>query len=370
MKVAYLLGSLNRGGAETLVLDVFKNASNAPFEMIGVHRKGGAYQEEFYAAGPKMIQCAPKRFGLLRYLRQLRQILQQEKVTVIHAQYWMDAVYARFATIGLHIPIVLTFHGYLGAQAKGISAVMYRTAVRIADMLCFVSGYQKEQYAMRYGKIIQRKGEVVYNGIDFGKFDDTGVRCKVYGVRDSLKLCMVGSFNSVRNQKLIVEAMRIIDDRLMMVDKPLFDFYFIGGKYGGEEWRYDECVRYCEEKGLKNVHFLGGRGDVPELLCQMDGFVYATKNDTFGIAVIEAMAAGMPVVVNDHPVMGEVCGEAGEAVWYYRTDDADDAAAALESLLINLQQSKNAAKENAKEVRRKYSIEQYISRLKEIYQKL
>lgn len=369
MKVAYLLGSLNRGGAETLLLDVFNNASKASYEMIGIHRKDGPYREEFYSTGRKMIQCAPKRFGLLRYLWLLRSIIMQEQATVIHSQNWLDAVYAWFATIGLHIPIVLTFHGYLGAEAKGISAIMYRSAIRMADKLCYVSGYQMEQYVARYGEIVRKKGCVVYNGIDFGKFDvvkGEGIR----GLEDErLKLCMVGSFNSVRNQFAVLEALAKVkgleDERMRG-----FDFYFIGARYKGEEWRYDECVKYCEEKGLKHVHFLGSRGDIPALLRQMDGFVYATKNDTFGIAVVEAMAAGLTVVVNDHPVMKEVCGEAGDTVRYYRTDDAEDAAAAIEALLTNMRQSKSAAKENAKRVRQKYNIENHIGQLHSIYQSL
>lgn len=39
MKVAYLLGSLNRGGTETLLLDVFRSADKAPFSFVGIHRK-------------------------------------------------------------------------------------------------------------------------------------------------------------------------------------------------------------------------------------------------------------------------------------------------------------------------------------------
>ena len=69
-----------------MLLDVFRNADKAPFEMIGIHRKGGAYQEEFYAAGPKMILCAPKRMGVLRYLWRLRKLLLREGVTIVHAQ--------------------------------------------------------------------------------------------------------------------------------------------------------------------------------------------------------------------------------------------------------------------------------------------
>ena len=111
-KVAYLLGSLNRGGAETLMLDVFRNAEKAPFEMIGVHRKGGAYKDDFYSAGPKMIQCAPKRFGYIRYLMQLRKLFKSERVTIVHAQQPLEVIYAYLATIGMNIPITQTFHGF------------------------------------------------------------------------------------------------------------------------------------------------------------------------------------------------------------------------------------------------------------------
>ena len=47
MKIAYMLGSLNRGGMETLLLDVFKNARIAEYSFIGIHRKGGKYQPDF-----------------------------------------------------------------------------------------------------------------------------------------------------------------------------------------------------------------------------------------------------------------------------------------------------------------------------------
>ena len=116
---------------------------------------------------------------------------------------------------------------------------------------------------------------------------------------------------------------------------------------------------------MNHVHFLGVRSDVPELLKSMDGFVYSTDHDTFGIAVVEAMAAGLPVVVNDWPVMNEVCGD--DAV-YFKSKDPEDCADKIELLLAELPQRKEAARKNAEIVRRKYSIESYIERLAKIYE--
>ena len=86
--------------------------------------------------------------------------------------------------------------------------------------------------------------------------------------------------------------------------------------------------------------------------------------------MIEAIAAGLPVVVNDWPIMTEVCGRENAGIRYFRTDDVDDAAAKIEALLLNIEESKQAAKANAEIVREKYSIENHIKQLETIYKKI
>lgn len=373
MKVAYLIGSLNRGGAETLLLDIFRRADTAPFEMMVIHRKGGMYEQEFEQLKTKCLKLAPRRGHLLSYLRQLRKILQAEQVTVVHAFYWLEVLYAWFATVGINIPIAITFHGYVGANANRLKGLRYRMAMCMAKKLCFVSAEQMRQYEKRYGSIVRKKGIVLYNGIDFTKLDCIKP-CEdlTFDIgdwtfeKDRVKLCMVGNFNSVRSQMVVCKALQ----KLRVKSQELrdgFDFYFIGSRYTGEEHYYDECVAYCKEHGLENVHFLGTRDDVPSLLKSMDGFVYSSNNDTFGIAVIEAIAAGLPIVVNDHPVMKEVCGEANDGIRYFKTNDAEDAAKALTDMIGNLANSKKAAEANAERVRKKYSIQQHIDTVNQIY---
>ena len=370
MKVAYLFGSLNRGGAETLMLDVFKNASKEDFDFIGIHRKGGPCKDEFYDAG-KMVQCAPKRLGFLRYLWRLRKLLLREQVSIIHGQQPIDTLYGALATIGTGIRVAQTFHGFY--PMKGVAGLLTRLSIRMSDDLCFVSKYEQEWYQKQM-MIEDDKCHVIYNGVDFAKIDK-GERISglvVSGLEDErIKLCMVGNFMTGRDHLTLIKALvKVYGVKCKVYGD--FDFYFIGKRSEATPYIYDECVRVCEENKMKNVHFLGGRGDVPALLKHMDGFVYSTDHDTFGIAVVEAMAAGLPIVVNDWPVMKEVCGDSNENyVRYFRSKDVEDCAEAILQLLKDLEKPTkefNArCAHNSEYVRERYSIESYIERLVNIY---
>lgn len=357
MKVAYLLGSLNRGGTETLMLDVFHNADKAPFSFIGIHRKAGAYQEDFYASGAKVIQCAPKRFGFFQYMRTLRQVLLKEGVNIIHGQQPLDTIYGRLATIGTGIKLIQTFHGFY--PMKGKAGLQTRLSILMSDKLCFVSKYEQEWYQQRM-RIADKKCHIVFNGIDFAKFalKDEGIR----GLKDegTVRLCMVGNFMTGRDHLTLMRALQLLKKRGINN----FEFYFIGKKSESSPQIYDECVRICDENKMNHVHFLGARSDVPSLLKSMDGFIYSTNHDTFGIAVVEAMAVGLPVLVNDWPVMNEVC---GEAVAYFKSKNAEDCANEIEKFLAELPQRKELAKQNAELVRKRFSIEAYIERLCNVY---
>ena len=59
------------------------------------------------------------------------------------------------------------------------------------------------------------------------------------------------------------------------------------------------------------------------MLTQADLFVYASDHDTFGIAVVEAMAAGVPVLVNDWPVMNEIT-DNGKLAAVYKSNNEND----------------------------------------------
>lgn len=361
MKVAYLLGSLNRGGAETLLLDVFRNADKANYDFIGIHRHSGEYKDDFYATDKKLYFLQPKRWRIVSYLLKLRKILKSESISVIHTQMAIDAIYARLATIGLPIRVVLTFHGFdMGANV--LTKLRNRIAIRFADKICFVSECEKRDYEQKYP--INNKGCVVYNGIDFAKIERYQISKTRSTKDDEIKLCCVGSFGSGRSQMVICKALGVLKNKGIELE-----FYFVGGKRIAEPKLYNECFDYCQNHNLTKIHFMGVRSDVYELENIMDGFVYSTVHDTFGIAVVEAMAVGLPVIVNDWEVMKEITKD-GKWATLYKTENVEDCAHKIEDLLNNLEARKVEAKEISKQVREEYSIKKHIERLTEIYNSL
>lgn len=359
MKVAYLLGSLNRGGTETLLLDVMQKAQIHPFEAFLYYRKrGGVLEQDFMKTFVSTCRLIPRFPFDPIFLYGLRKNMQEKRIQIVHAQQYLDAIYAKIALLGTGIKIVQTYHGYDYGQLA-ISDVMIRWIAHRIDKNIFVSHTQKDYFQKELHLPVE-KVEVVYNGVNFDKLKDRQVHNNL-----PLQIGTVGSFNAVRDQFTLCQFLKRLHDA-----KVDFDFYFVGGKNEKEPWRYDNCVKYCQEQRMMDkVHFMGVRNDVPDLLAKWDAFLYSTDHDTFGIAVVEAMAAGLPVFVNDWMVMKEVT-QNGEWVTLYETKNANDL---YEKFLVFLQQKSSMqqqAEANAPKVRNAYSIEHHIDALYQLYQKL
>ncbi len=349
MKVAYLLGSLNRGGTETLVLDVFRKASANGLNLIGIYRKkGGNLEKEFQESGVPMI-FVPFGKNLFAYCRQLRKIIQQHNVHILHAQQPLDAFLAWLCLRRTNKKIILTVHGY----------------VHHTDGNIFVSESQKRYYQQKY-HLKPEKQKTVYNGISFDKLDAVKTdRTKKTNSSELLKLGSVGNFVSVRSQIVICRFLN-----LLKKEGVAFDFVFAGAKSKSEPWLFDECYRYCEENNLlDNVHFLGSRSDIPEILNTLDAFIYSTDHDTFGIALVEAVAMGIPVFVNDWEVMKEIT-QNGKFATLYKSRDEYDLLKKFLLFLQNREINILQAREASAYVRENFSIENHIRQLKQVYETL
>lgn len=375
MKVAFFIGSLNRGGTETLILDVCRNHRVTPFEVLLIHRNEGELSEQYHQTGVRMVRLKPKHGRYLSYLMAMRQVLKSEKVDILHAQTSTNAVLAILMTIESTIRVVSSFHGFsIGKQ----SPLTSRFIIRHSSWSCFVSDYEREWYQKRC-HVKSNHCVVLYNGVDFSKLDiqypepdflkkndqpKAGLNSHAADLSPRIRLAMIGNFVSGRSQNSLLRCIH----QLVLAGTRNFDFYFVGKRVDSEPERYDECVRYVEDNGLTdNVHFVGSRGDVPAILQHIDGFVYSTDHDTFGIAVVEAMAAGVPVLVNDWAVMKEITNN-GQWGTLYKTNDAKNGAKVIADLIQKNQQYKQQAKQTALQVRQTFSIEQHIANLYELYQ--
>ena len=244
MKVAYFIGALNRGGAETLILDICRKHDIVPYDFVCVYRHEGNISDEFKQSGTPLIQI-PKKSGMLRYMLDIRRALKREHITIVHSQTGANSAILALALIGTGIKNVTTFHGHLFADA----AWWQRNLVYGANekILC-VSEYQKQYYEEKWGLPKENKLQVVYNGIDFSKLDSVVESGKLKVESERVKLAMVGNFIKGRSQIIVAKALAKVESGGW---KDKSDFYFIGRRDDSEPERYDECVKYSEEHGLQ-----------------------------------------------------------------------------------------------------------------------
>lgn len=364
MKVAFVLGALNRGGTESLILDVCRNYDTAPFDIVCVYRKEGNLSEEFHKTNVKMLYLPCS--NMLSYMWQLRQLLKNEKIDIVHSQTPSNTAVLGVALLGTKIKLLTSFHGHSFAHANYfIRNWVYCVSKKI---IC-VSENQKHYYQKCWSLPNDSKLTVVYNGIDVDKI--IGVE---YDAPDFLNfreneinLAVVGSFCSGRSHEFLL---RVIKENKVIFSKKNVKVYFVGGVFNGEESIYQTCEQYIRQHQIDNIAImLGVRKDVLAILQHVDGFLYATKTDTFGIAVVEAMLSGVPVIVNDFVVMKEIA-QNGKLATLYKSNDINDCAHKIIDFIENMNQYKQCAKSQVKQISELYSINNHMNNLLTIYNEL
>ena len=127
---------------------------------------------------------------------------------------------------------------------------------------------------------------ILPNAIDYEKFHDN----KKDQVSTSLRLINVGSLNTNKNQIFLVNVAKILADKR-------FDF---GLKLVGGGQDYSMLKQRIETLGLqKNVSLCGNVDNVEDYLHESDVYVHSSLSEALGLTIIEAMAAGLPVVTLD-----------------------------------------------------------------------
>lgn len=130
-------------------------------------------------------------------------------------------------------------------------------------------------------------------GVETARFaPDPDMREKVRNVlqikEDTFYILSVGELNRNKNHEVIIRAIASLNDPDI--------FYGICGK----GYRQEYLEELAEKKGIAHqVKFFGFRNDIPEMLQGADCFVFPSRREGLGIAAIEAMAAGLPMITSD-----------------------------------------------------------------------
>lgn len=295
--IVHVVETLERGGLERMVVDLAgaqRAAGHRP-QVICLYRPG-LLAAELPALDIPLHDCG-KRSGFdVRAIRRLRHWLRAAPGAVLHTHNANAHYHAVLAATGLPLSrIVNTRHGMGASQTRGRLEWLYRRAMRRTDAVAAVCEAARTLFAA-HG--VKPRGALVAvsNGIRIERFEAStparraALRAEL-GLPEGTRIVgTVGRLNPVKDQSMLLRAFARVhggmaDTALVLVgDGPL----------------RETLATEAAALGIADaVRFLGDRGDVDALLPGFDIFVLSSRSEGYSMALLEACAAGLPIVATD-----------------------------------------------------------------------
>lgn len=206
----------------------------------------------------------------------------------------------------------------------------------------------------RYFRKTARKYNVqlLPNAIDYEKFHRDNDRQP----NTKLRLVNVGSLNTNKNQVFLINVAKILTDKGVVFDLKLV----------GEGQDYEMLKQRVETLGLqKNVSLCGNVDNVEDYLHESDVCVHSSLSEALGLTIIEAMAAGLPVVTLDGRGNRDLIVQDKNGYMVYEQN-----AELFADRILEIWNNKQKYKEMsvfAQEFARQYDIKPYVDKLLELY---
>lgn len=299
IRILHCLGRMNRGGAETLVMNLYRNIDRnmVQFDFVVHTQEECAFDEEIKALGGRIYRV-PRYNGRnhFMYKRAWEKLFQgnRDEWKYIHGHIYTTAsIYLEIARRFGILTIAHSHNTSCGTGFKAFTKNMLQLPLR-KRRFDYLFACSKAAGQWLYGDSNMHKVVVVNNAIDAHSFAfDSEIRDSLrreLGVEHKFVIGHVGRFQEQKNHKFLIEIFQEIFRR-----KPDSVLWLIG--QGSLE---DDIKRRVIEYGLVDVvRFMGVRPDVSTLMQAMDVFLFPSLFEGLPLTVIEAQAAGLPCYTSD-----------------------------------------------------------------------
>jgi glycosyltransferase involved in cell wall biosynthesis len=337
IRVMRIIARLNVGGPAIHVVLLTERLGPPEFEsrlvcgLIGEHEGDMAYLAEQRGIAPVYIE------ELGRELSPLRDLVTLFKLWRLMRAYHPDVVHTHTAKAGFvgrtaawlaRVPVRIhtyhghVFHGYFSPRKTQIFLWLERLTARFSDRLITISPALKDELTTQYHIAPADKFVVVPLGLELSPFAENPRRCGIFrtefGIAPDVPLVgIVGRIVPIKNHELFLTMAKKVQETV-----PDAHFVIIGD---GE--RRAEIEKLAADLHIR-VTFTGWLRDLKPAYSDMDALVISSDNEGTPVSLIEALAAGVPVVSTAVGGVPDLLrhGEFGQIV---PAGDADALAAAV-----------------------------------------
>ncbi len=285
-------------------------------------------------------------------------------IDLMHVHYAIPHAYAGYMAKkiledeGVLIPMVTTLHGtditLVGNHPHYKPAVTF--SINNSDKVTSVSESLKKDTLRLFS--INNEIDVVPNFIDMKKHENTYTDCQ----RDLMALPTERIITHVSNLRPVKRLIDIVNVFAKIQDEIPSKLLIVGE--GPEREPAQELV---DSLGLtQKVIFLGNSNEVNKILCFTDLFILPSEKESFGLAALEAMACGVPVISSNAGGLSEVNID-GVSGYLSDIGDVDDMAANAIKILKD-DKTLDMFKKQAKKAAAKFDTDNVVPFYEDIYQ--
>lgn len=351
MKILHVITSLKTGGAEKLIVDTLPifdekgytsevllfDGTDTPFKQMLIDKGISLY---YLSIGGNVYNP----INILKLIPFIR------KYDIVHAHNTAAQLFVAIANLFCFTTICTTEHNTFNRRRNWkwyipFERLMYQC---YSHIIC-ISDKTEENLRNHIGDI-GVEISTIYNGVNISKYNNAISNERLKLNKHKIILCMVAGFRHQKDQDTIIRSLKYIG-------KEKYELWLVG-----DGVRRKELELLVESEGVKdNVVFWGIRSDVPEILKTSDIVIMSSHFEGFGLAAVEGMAAGKPIIVSDVDGLSQVVGSAG---LIFPKGDSKTLASCISLVSDNKQVYDDYSRksiERAKLFDIKYMVDQYIN---------
>ena len=330
--IVHIVDSLEFGGLERVVTDlaISQNQAGHRVSVFSISATEGL-RPVLEAAGVPVLVGGKQGTLDLRVLRMLRAHVSGNRLDIVHTHNFVPNYYAAAALLGTrrHV-LVNTCHNMGSRLSNRRLRWLYRWSLRRTAKVAMVGGQVHDRLVA--DRIVDAANAVtVLNGIPVQRFADLPAdqplraRALLGIAQDDQVLGCVGRLVPLKNHRLLLSCL----PRLLVLH-PRLKAVLIG-----EGPLREELLAYARSLGVEaQVVFAGAHADVATLLPALDVFALPSRTEGLSIALLEACAAGLPIVATAVGGNPEIISD-GVTGRLIANEDAEALCSVLDGLLAD-----------------------------------
>lgn len=308
IRVLHMLHSMNRGGAETMLMNYYRNLdrTKVQFDFLLTYQGTSDYEEEILSLGGRVFHLTPLTLKTMKtYCKDIEVFLKTHpEYQIVHSHTSSkSAIPLQIAKkCGVPVRISHSHNMFLskGFSAKEILRKLLRKPLRKVSTHNFACS--KEAAIWLYGEDFWKNGRVriMKNAIDLERFsfqiEKRQALRKEYDLENAFVVGHVGRFDTQKNHSFLLKIFSEIKKQkenavLLLV---------------GDGTLRAQTEEQAKQMGISaSIRFMGVRNDVPDLMHIMDVFLFPSLFEGLGIALIEAQTCGLPCFTSKDVVAKE-----------------------------------------------------------------